>query len=321
RRDQEDRVASIGPFAQARIETGRVGVMLGARYDAVRFETIDRRDGIDQSGQRTLHSPSMMLGVTMSVADAMLFANVASAFQTPTTTELINAPPAPGEACCPVGFNTGLEPQRLISTEIGVRGSVAQRVRYEAALYTMNVRDGLVQFQVPEAEGRSFFRNAGRTRHRGVELAAATSLTPDIALSSAYTLTDVRFRDDGSPDTQFEDNRVPGITPHRIFAAATWSPGSARIIAELTHNSSQPADDANTSESPGYTLLDLRARTSLALRSFDVAPFVALNNAFDRKYFGSLSVNAAAGRYYEPAPGRNIVLGVSLRTGGWRQPE
>ncbi|MBR9990284.1 MAG: TonB-dependent receptor plug domain-containing protein, partial [Gemmatimonadetes bacterium] len=41
RRDQEDRVASIGPFAQARIETGRVGVMLGARYDAVRFETID----------------------------------------------------------------------------------------------------------------------------------------------------------------------------------------------------------------------------------------------------------------------------------------
>src|SRR5690606_26966648 len=47
RRDQEDRVASVGPFVQARMSTGLLGFTLGARYDAVHFETIDRREGID----------------------------------------------------------------------------------------------------------------------------------------------------------------------------------------------------------------------------------------------------------------------------------
>jgi iron complex outermembrane receptor protein len=320
RRDQEDRVGSVGPFAQVRVAAGRLGVTLGARYDAVHFETIDRRDsGVDESGERTLHAPSMMFGVTFDLARATLFANAASAFQTPTTTELLNAPPAPGQPCCPGGFNTELEPQRLLSTELGVRGSISPRWSYEATGYIMHVRDALVQFQVTEAEGRDFFRNAGRTRHRGVELATSAALMPDVSVSGAYTFTDVRFRDDGSPDTEFEGNRVPGITPHRLFAAATWSPGVARIVAELYHNGSQPADDANSADSPRYTLLDLRAHAAFAAGTIDVSPFVALNNVFDQKYFGSLTVNAAAARFYEPAPGFNITLGASIRTGAWRR--
>ncbi|HEX2168060.1 MAG TPA: TonB-dependent receptor [Longimicrobiales bacterium] len=319
RRDQEDRVASIGPFAQARVSAGPAGVSLGARYDAVRFETIDRRADVDESGERTLHAPSFMVGATLDLGAAILFANVASAFQTPTTTELLNAPPAPGQPCCPGGFNTELEPQRVISRELGLRGSVSPRVSYEAAAYIMDVRDALVQFQVPEAEGREFFRNAGRTRHRGIELAANAAIMRDVSLSGAYTFTDVRFRDDGSTETSYEDNRVPGITPHRVFAAATWSPRASSITLELHHNGSQPADDANTAENPGYTLLDLRARTSFATGMIDIAPFVALNNLLDRSYFGSLTVNAFGSRFYEPAPGFNVTLGASIRTGAWRR--
>ena len=45
------------------------------------------------------------------------------------------------------------------------------------------------------------------------------------------------------------------------------------------------------------------------------APFVALQNAFNRHYVGSVAVNAARGRYYEPAPGRNLLLGVTIRQG------
>jgi len=320
RRDQEDRVASIGPFAQARINLGPAGLTLGARYDAVHFETIDRREVVpDESGERTLHAPSMMLGLTFALPRATLFANVATAFQTPTTTELLNAPPAPGEPCCPGGFNTDLEPQRMLSTEVGVRGSLAGGWSFEAAAYLMHVRDALVQFQVAEAEGRDFFRNAGRTRNRGIELAASAAITRTVTLSGAYTLTDVRFRDDGSDDDAFEGNRVPGITPHRLFAAATWSPGAASITAELQHNAAQYADDANTAENPAYTLLDARAQTALAIGTVELAPFVAFNNLFDTKYFGSLTVNAAGARFYEPAPGFNVVIGASVRTGSWRR--
>ena len=43
-----------------------------------------------------------------------------------------------------------------------------------------------------------------------------------------------------------------------------------------------------------------------------VGPFVAVQNLFNRKYVASVVVNAAAGRYYEPAPGRNLCIGVKL---------
>lgn len=319
-RDQQDRVASVGPFVQAHIDAGRFSFMLGARYDAVHFETEDLRDVVpDESGERTLHAPSTMIGAAYVLPDVTFFANVASAFQTPTTTELLNSPPAPGSPCCPAGFNEDLEPQRALSTEAGLRGRLAVRWSYEATAWLMDVSDALVQFQVPEAEGRDFFRNAGRTRHRGIELGASGSLSRNVEVSAAYALTDVRFRDDGSEEAQFEGNRVPGIAPHRAFLGLSWSAGVTRLAAELQHTSSQYADDANTAESDGYTLLDVRAHTALALGGMELAPFVSLNNLLDEEYAGSLTVNAAANRFFEPAPGFNVVLGASIRTGAWRR--
>ncbi len=43
-----------------------------------------------------------------------------------------------------------------------------------------------------------------------------------------------------------------------------------------------------------------------------IAPFLAVNNVYNRLYVGSVTINAAGGRYYEPAPGRNVYLGFSL---------
>jgi iron complex outermembrane receptor protein len=40
-----------------------------------------------------------------------------------------------------------------------------------------------------------------------------------------------------------------------------------------------------------------------------------VQNVFNRKYVGSVVVNAAAGRYYEPAPGRNLLVGLTVGAG------
>ncbi|HEX6309205.1 MAG TPA: TonB-dependent receptor [Longimicrobiales bacterium] len=319
RRDQSDRVASIGPFLQARFDAGRFGLTLGARYDAVHFETTDRRD-IDplQSGERTLHAPSGMAGAVYALTPITVFANVATSFQTPTTTELLNAPPAPGQPCCPAGFNRELDPQRALSVELGARGALVERVRWDVAAYLMNVRDALVPFQVSGADSREFFRNAGRTRHRGVELTIDAALGRGVSAAAAYAVTDVRFRDDGDT-TRFESNRVPGIAPHKLYASAAWTRSGTSVTAEIRHHAGQFANDANTVESEGYTLLDLRAATALGFGAVELAPFAVLNNVLNEKYSGSLTVNAAAGRYFEPAPGFNIVIGASVRTGAWRR--
>jgi iron complex outermembrane recepter protein len=319
RRDQEDRVTGVGPFVQVRTDAGAVGFTAGARYDAVRFDVRDRR-GIapDRSGGRTLDAFSMMAGATLDAGRATLFANMASSFQTPTTTELINAPPAPGEPCCPAGFNPSLEPQRARSVEAGVRTGRGP-VSMSATAYTMAVRDALVPFQVPGVEGRDFFRNAARTRHRGIELSAGAGIVEGVRVQGMYTLADIRFRDDGTGTDALAGNRIPGVPTHRAHLAVDWSPGSWLLQASADHTGRQFTTDDNAVASPDATRLDVRAATTIRTATAEFAPFISVNNVFDARYFGSVSVNAAGARYFEPAPGRHLFVGISMRTGGWRR--
>jgi iron complex outermembrane receptor protein len=43
-----------------------------------------------------------------------------------------------------------------------------------------------------------------------------------------------------------------------------------------------------------------------------LAPFIAMNNVFDKRYNGSVVLNATGRRYFEPAPGRNLYLGIGV---------
>lgn len=323
RRDQVDRVSAVGPFLQAELEIHpRLTASLGARYDAVRFRTTDDflGDGRDDSGDRTLTAFSPVGGLVFAAsAHAHLYANVATSFQTPTTTELLNAPPPFGQPCCPAGFNQDLEPQRAASFEAGVRGRVAQRLSFDLAAYTMNVRNALVPFQVPQAEGREFFRNAGRSRHSGVEIGASTGLSR-LTLTGAYTYSNFVFRDDGLDDADHEGNRLPGVPPHHLFLGARLQAGRGITIeSDFDHNSEYFATDANDpgSANPAATVVDLRIIARTRFGGVGAQPFVAINNITDERYNSSVVINAVGARYFEPAPGRNLVLGVTVGTGGW----
>src|SRR6185295_2272687 len=91
--DQRERVSSVGPYVRDEMVVGRFRASAGVRADQVRFELRDGylKDGRDDSGTRTLHAVSPMLGIAARVSPFhSLYANVGSAFETPTTTELGN---------------------------------------------------------------------------------------------------------------------------------------------------------------------------------------------------------------------------------------
>lgn len=320
--DERDNVSAIGPFAEGRVTLRPdLELTLGARFDAVRFSTTDHllTDG-DDSGARTLHAWSPKVGLLYAASPAAnLYATVATSFQTPTTTELINRPPAPGEGCCQSGFNQQLDPERALSYEAGVKGVVAGRVRYDVAAFTMNVRDEIVPFRVPEVPDRDFYRNAGRSRHRGLELSLDASLTPHLDLGAAYTYSDFVFVDDGLPDENDEGNRLPGIAPHHFAGRAAVH--GAGLFAELQgeYVSSFFTSDDNTADAVNapYAVFALRFEADRSFGPARVAPFFGIENLFDRRYNGSVVVNATGNRYYEPAPGRHVYLGVTVPLGGW----
>lgn len=318
-RDQVDRVTTVAPFARGRLALGpRLEASAGLRWDRIRFTTRDAHlgDGRDDSGGRTFHalSPSAALAVELGSSGSG-WLSFTTAFQTPTTTELINAPPATGEPCCPGGFNTALEPQRAVGVEAGWRhgGNPA----LELVAYHSTVTDAPVPFQVEAAPGREFYRSAGEVRHRGVE-AAAVLVRGRWTARLAYTLGNFVFVDDGLPNADFEGNRLPGAPRHRLETDVSVAMGHGLTAqVETEHAAGLYADDANEASVPALTLVDLRASWQVRMGTRALRPWLAVRNATDRHHIGSVVVNGFGGRYYEPAPGRHLEAGVTLAVGAW----
>ncbi len=317
--DQRERVAGTAAFAQVAVPlAGRLDALGALRYDRFRFAVDDRLPATpanpDDSGSRTMGAWSPTLGLTFAAADAVsLYANVATAFETPTTTELANRPDGAG------GFNPELDPQRTVSYEAGARGRLGARGAWELAAYTAAVRDALVPFEVEGAPGRQFFRNAGSARHRGVEAGASLSPLAGVTARLAYAFIDARFRDYAAAGAVLDGNRVPGIAPHSLDARLGWE-GAAGAFAdvEVRHASAIPVDDANRFRSPAYTVADLRAGWQGArLGRVRATPFLGITNLFGTEYNTSVVVNAFGRRFYEPGPGRTLYAGVGVGLGGW----
>lgn len=309
-RDQVDRVTALAPFVTVQAPLGAgVEARAGARYDRVRFETADHLDagGEDRSGGRTLDAWSGSVGLAFALAaDVRGWTSASTWFQTPTTTELINAPPASGEPCCPGGFNPGLEPEQGRGLEAGVRGT--GRITWEVVGYDFRARNLILPLQVAGAEGREFYRNAGRTRHRGIEASARAALPGGLSAGAAYAWTDLRFRGADGSDT--DGQRVPGVAPHRLNAHLDARRGALSGGVEAEWVSRYPVDDANTAHNDAYVVLDARVARRVPLAGVRLEPFIEVSNLLDRRYSSSVVINAFGGRYFEPAPGRAWLLGL-----------
>ncbi|MBX7118439.1 MAG: TonB-dependent receptor [Gemmatimonadaceae bacterium] len=323
---QAETVTSIGPSAQLRLApTPRLTVSLGARGDRIGFRVDDAflADGDDDSGARTMSAASGHLGAVWALHVAFApYANVATAFETPTTTELNAREDGAG------GFNGTLGPQRIRSVEVGARGRAGTRVAYEVAVFDSRASDAIVQFL--ESGGRAFFRNAGRTRTRGAEIGVTAALTGWLTMRGAYTRTDATFTDYAVPaaalpapalDT-LSGNRLAGIPDRAWRVALQLARGGASLDVEHSWQGAAWGDDRNSVRVAdwGRGQLNVRAVWSTRLGGWRLEPFAALQNALDERYVGAVTLNGFGGRVLEPAPGRNWYVGVELAHALVRSP-
>lgn len=304
--DQLEKITEIGPFAQLQWSPNeRLLLSTGVRYDWVRFDLDDRYtgDGFDDSGARTMSALSGNIGASWTFDDRFVpYVNVSTAFETPTTTELVNQPDGAG------GFNPELGPQRAVNYEVGARGQPARGVSYSVALFLGRVTDAIVQ-QL-EVGGRAFFRNAGKTHNDGAEVGLTVSPVKALTLSAAYTYARYRFSGDS-----LDGNRLPGVPEHFWrLGVRTVLPAGFYADADHTISTSVAADDANTIIVPawGEGITNLRLGWNGNSGSMRVAPFLGLNNLWDRRYIGSVTLNGVGGRVIEPAPRRVIYLGTEI---------
>lgn len=322
--DQLEWVTEVGPFVQSAVDLApHTTLTAGLRYDWVRFAVRDRlitATNPDDSGDRLMRALSGSLGIAVSPSDALtVYGNVGSSFETPTTTELANQPDTAG------GFNRGLRPQTAWSYEIGVRGKLSARAAYSLALFQADVRGELIPYEI--AAPRFFYRNAGSSRHRGVELGTDLTPLPGVTVNVTWTFADYRFRrysftTAGQPFT-LDGRELPGVPQHWLHLTLRAHPSLARgawAEVEQTYSSGYLIGDtvsasaANARTSPWWVTL-LRLGWEGELGGMRMAPFLGVNNVFNHRYVGSVVINAARDRSYEPAPGRNVYVGVSLGAG------
>jgi iron complex outermembrane receptor protein len=311
RKDQRELVTSVGPFVRAEVALApRLLASAGVRADAVRFQVRDRlvtAGNLDDSGDRTLHAVSPAFGVVWRAAAlASAYATLSTSFETPTTTELGNKPD--GSA----GINPELQPQRTVAMEVGAKGVLPTTgVRWDVALFEARARDELVPFDIPNGGGRRYFRNAGRTLRRGGEVGIQADAGV-LALQGAYTYSRFRYVDYTVGTTSYAGRRIPGVPEHALATTLSLRQGATTLSATADVASALQVDDANTAQAPARTILGLALSNTVQVAGVRLSPMVALQNLGGVRTVGSVSVNATAGKYFEPAPGRTLLVKVGV---------
>jgi iron complex outermembrane receptor protein len=310
--DQDEDVTGLHLFLEDAFRlSDDVELTLGVGYDRVELDVRDRflADG-DDSGSGHFDEWSPMIALHWRVVDAFQpYGRISSAFEPPTTTELAN-PSGAG------GFNPDLGPQRAVNFELGAKGLLPGRLRWDLAAFHIRIEDELVPFELPGMPGRSFFANAGRSSRTGIELGVTCRPLAWLSGSLAYTWSLFEFERFESVDGVFDGNRTPGVPEHQLFfqleARHHWG---LYAIWDVQFVDEIYADNANTVATDAYAVTNLRLGWSRRVGSsqrWELGPFVGMGNLSDTEYIDNLRINAFGGRYFEPAPERNFYGGISL---------
>ena len=321
--DQLEHVTEVGPFVQSALELSPTTTLTaGLRYDWVSFGVRDRLivppSNPDDSGERRMHALSGSLGVALNPSSSVtVYGNIGSSFETPTTTELANSPTGTG------GFSAILAPQQAVNYEVGARGSLG-RLAYSVAVFQADVRDALIPYEIQAP--RFYYRNAGSSRNRGVELGGDLSVTSSVRLNLAWTYSDYRYRHytfttgtgGGAVVHTLDGRALPGIPQHWLNIGMRAQPAAFRgVWAEVQQSYSSGyllSDTLSTRTSPWWAT-NVRLGWEGKAGRMRLAPFLGINNAFNHLYVSSIVINAARDRFYEPAPGRNVYVGLSVGAG------
>ncbi|MEP6941499.1 MAG: TonB-dependent receptor [Betaproteobacteria bacterium] len=313
RRDEQDNVSDNDVYVQAEWALPVVSLMAGLRYSDVRFVSTDRYitpQNPDDSGSVRYSKPTPVVGAVWHASDTVnVYANYGVGFETPTFAELAYRPVGPG-------LNFALQPAVSKSAEIGVKTLFSARQRATLSLFAIDTTNEIVIDT--STGGRTTYRNASKTRRRGVEAEWEGALDYGFAAYASFTYLLAEFADattTGTPPQVIPSGaRLPGVPASSAYAELSWSRPdwygfSAAIEAQYANK--VYVNDRNSDYAPSYAVANVRAGWKQSRDAWTFTEFVRLNNLTAKNYSGTLIVGDTNGRYFEPSPQRNFLVGVT----------
>lgn len=246
------------------------------------------------------------------------YANLGKGFETPTLVEITYADPSVTNG----GSNLTLKPSTSTNIEIGSKWIASDNARLNAALFNIETENEIV---IDKLSGSTAsYKNAGTTRRRGLELSAEANLPSNFSVYGAYTLLDARFTSQFDVGTGASGagtlnagtvkvgNYIPGTYKMQVYGELAWkhAPINFQTALEARYNSKVFVNDVNTESAPSNTVISLRASLKQKSGAWQFTEYARIDNLFDKAYIGSVRINDNNIRFYEPAPGRNWIVGV-----------
>ncbi len=317
--DNKEFRSQLNAFGTWNIELlERMNLQLGLNINHTRYDYRDLFNAGDanQSADRnfrTIALPSLNMDYKISEYHSV-YANISRGFSNPTLEETLT----PGGV-----INPDIEQEKGVNYELGSRLFLFDgKLNLLMTVYQMSVKNLLVAERV--GDDQFVGRNAGRTRHRGLEAALnyRWALGPDWQLMPFlnYTFSDHQFVDFVDGDEDFSGNPLTGVPRHRLNSGLQLQYGSS-FFWNTTHQyvGSIPLTDANTLSSEAFHLFGTKWRYERKVSGrLGLSLSLGINNLFNVRYAQSVLINTnafggAEPRYYYPGNDRNVYGSIRLR--------
>jgi outer membrane receptor protein involved in Fe transport len=287
-------------------ELGRIGLAVGARFDARKLSA-DANNALSLSADddRDWSEPSANAGLVVHLTPQFsLTGNAGLAWRAPTLFELYANGPHLAEGRYEIGDAT-LDAEHGRNLDVGVRWT-SSRAHFEANAFRNNVKDFI--YITPTSQ---FINNLRVFRHlhgdallTGGEAAGEVEVAPGLLLRARHDFVHGNNEDTDEPLPLMPAPRTAGGAEYH-FASSTF--GDAFISGEVENVLRQKRPNEEDVVTAGYTLLNFDFGFNHGLFGRQGRIDIGIRNAANRKYRDFMS------RYKEFAlePGRNIMVKVS----------
>ena len=241
--------------------------------------------------------------------DVSVYGSIARGFSPPVVSEILRSDGL---------FGTNLQPEDGIDYEVGIKGTVLNnKIYFDISGFLFDLKNTIVQRI--DTNGVFYYVNAGSTKQNGIETYASYQLDdkPNQFINSAkiwvsYAWHDFHYASFKQLSTDYSKNKLPGVAPEVVVVGLDAASKTGCYI-NITYNYTDriALNDANSNYASSYNLLGTRLGYRKDFHGKIKAEiFAGADNLFNTKYSLGDDINAAAGRYYNAASGRNYYAGI-----------
>ncbi len=251
----------ISPYLHTEVSLlENLRLTIGARYDDMSYDYKTRlaaNANRPESTERSFSHVSPKAGLTYSFTeDVSAFISYNHGFRVPSSGNLFRG----GNGTASTAVN--LKPIKIDSYETGVKtGFLDNRLTFDASVYLMQKQDDIVSYKPTSSTSQSL--NAGKTEHKGIEVAFGIKPVKEVGLDVSYSYAKHTYEEYRvSPTVDYSGKEIP-VAPRRIantrlyYAPSIFNGG--RVELEWVKLGSYWLDDANTEKYDGHDLLNVRA--------------------------------------------------------------